>query len=203
MGLQRTVDPTVEPISLAEAKAHLRVTHTDDDSSIAIYIRAAREWMEGPYGFLGRALVTQTWRLTLDAFPTAEIKIPLPPLQSIVAVSYDNPAGVDTVIADTNYFVDDQSEPGWVVPVSAFSWPTPINAINSVRIDFVAGYPPTSDSPPNLTSKIPYNIRAAMLLLIGHLYENREENIVGLSVNKLPMGVDMLLRQYKIHLSMQ
>jgi len=201
MALQRTIEPTVEPISLEEAKLHLHVTHSDEDSLIAIYIRAAREWTEGPSGFLGRALVTQTWRLTLDSFPTAEIKIPLPPLQSVVGVYYDDPSGVEQTISPDDYYVDNQSEPGWVLPV--VSWPTPLNAINAVRVDYVAGYGATADSPPSLTGKIPFNIKAAMLLIIGHLHENRAQNIVGQAVGELPMGVDYLLRQYKIHLSMQ
>jgi uncharacterized phiE125 gp8 family phage protein len=201
MALQRTIEPTVDPISLEEAKLHLHVTHSDEDSLIAIYIRAARDWVEGPSGFLGRALVTQTWRLSLDSFPTAEIKIPLPPLQSVVGVFYDDPNGVEQTISPDDYYVDNQSEPGWVLPV--VSWPTPLAAINSVRIDYVAGYAATADSPPSLTGKIPFNIKAAMLLIIGHLHENRAQNIVGLPVDELPMGVDYLLRQYKIHLSMQ
>jgi uncharacterized phiE125 gp8 family phage protein len=201
MALTLITPPTVEPISLEEAKAHLRVIDSDDDAMIEIYIRAAREYMEGPYGFLGRALVTQTWQLTLDAFPDNEIKIPLPPLQSISNVYYDDADGDETTLSPDDYYVDSASEPGWIVPVA--EWPTTLDAINAVRINFVAGYAPdTGQSPTDYTANIPFNIKAALLLMIGNMYEHREENSET-SLSRLPMGVDALLRQFKIHLSMQ
>src|SRR4030095_8045227 len=151
--LVRLVAPTTTPLSLSEVKAHLRVDDTDLDDVIQIYLDAATAHVDGEWGYLGRALVTQTWRLTIDTFPSAEIKIPLPPLQSISSVSYFDSAGdPQTLIEDTDYFVDDQSEPGWIAPMT--SWPTTLDAINSVAIDFVAGYAGTS-SPPSLTENIP------------------------------------------------
>ncbi len=199
MALTLITPPAVEPISLAEAKAHLRVAHTDEDSTIAIYIRAAREFVDGPYAFLGRALVTQTWDLTLDEFPLNEIKIPLPPLQSITTITYDDSTGSAFVMNSADYYVDIASEPGWVVPVE--DWPITLDAINSVRIRFVAGYAANTDSPPDLTANIPFNIKAAMLLIIGTLYENREQNFEGI-INKLPFGADALLRSHRVQLGM-
>lgn len=200
MALTLITEPEVEPLTLEETKAHLRVLHTDEDNLIAIYIRAAREYVDGPNGFLGRALITQTWRLTIDEFPLEEIKIPLPPLQSVVDVKYDDTAGVEQAVATTDYYVDAASEPGWIVPVG--SWPTPLDAINAVRVTFKAGYSATTDSPPDLAGNVPFNIKAAMLLIIGNLYENREDNVVGTIVNKLPNGAEMLLRRHKFDLSM-
>jgi uncharacterized phiE125 gp8 family phage protein len=199
MALTLITPPAVEPISLSEAKAHLRVSHTNDDTLIAMYIRAVREYLEGPYGFLGRALVTQTWRLTLDEFPLNEIKIPLPPLRSISSIAYDDTAGNEQIIDSDDYYVDSASEPGWVVPVSA--WPTPIESINTVRIDFVAGYPPGTGSPVDLAENIPFNIKAGMLLMIGNLMEHREENIAD-TINALPFGGDILVRRHKFDKSM-
>jgi uncharacterized phiE125 gp8 family phage protein len=202
MGLTLITAPTIEPISLTEAKAHLRVTHTDDDTMIGLLIRAARQWIEGPYGFLGRALVQQTWRLTLDEFPaTGDIKIPLPPLRSVVSVLYDDSGGVEQLLPPTSYFVDTASDPGWLVKVTNATWPTTLDAINTVRIDFIAGYAPTADSPPDLTANIPFNIKAALLLVLGNLYENREAT-VATTIDTLPLGVDPLLRQFKVHISM-
>jgi uncharacterized phiE125 gp8 family phage protein len=94
MALTLITPPTVQPISLVEAKQHLRVVDNDDDDIIQLYIQAATEYVDGPYGFLGRALVTQVWQLTLDSFSAAhEIKIPLPPLQGIISIEYDDPSG--------------------------------------------------------------------------------------------------------------
>jgi uncharacterized phiE125 gp8 family phage protein len=201
MALTLVTAPAVEPISLTEAKAHLRVSHSNDDTLISMYIRAAREYVEGEHGFLGRALVTQTWRLTLDEFPTNEIKIPLPPLQSVVNVYYDDSDGNEQTVDSDLYYVDTASEPGWVVPVAI--WPTPLDAINAVRIDFIAGYLPTTDSPPDLAGNVPFNIKAAMLLMIADWMENREEtSSEPVNSNIFHSGADRLLRRHKIDKSM-
>lgn len=199
MALKLITAPLAEPLTLAEVKQHLRVDHTEEDGLIAIYIRAAREHAER---FLGRALVSQTWDLYLDAFPVNEIRIPLPPLRSVESIRYDDTAGEEQTVSTLEYYVDTANEPGWVVPDSTTTWPTTIDAVNAVRIRFVAGYAPTADSPEDLASNVPWGIKAAMLLIIGNLYENRENNVVGVITNKLPHGAEWLLRPYRIELSM-
>ncbi len=201
MSLRLITAPAVEPLTLAEVKAHLRVDHTDDDNTIALYIKAARQYLEGPYSFLGRALVTQTWELVLDEFGTDEIKIPLPPLQSIVDIRYDDTAGNEQVVSTADYYVDTVNEPGWVVPVTT-GWPTPVDAVNSVRIRFIAGYSPTTDSPPDLAGNVPWDIKAGMLLHIGSMYSHRETVVVGQTVAQLPWGAENLLRPHRIQMGM-
>lgn len=199
MALRLITAPTVEPISLAEAKAHLRVDTTDDDALIPIYIGAARvdceEWA-------GRAFVTQTWELVLDKFPVDEILLPRPPLQSVTSIKYDDAAGVEQTLATTEYTVDTASQPGWVVPVTG-GWPiATFEGINSVRIRYVAGYIMTN-SPADLTENIPASIKAAILLHLGRLYDSREDVIVGTTVTQLPIGTaEYLLRPYRVALGM-
>ena len=200
MSLTLVTPPAVEPLSLEEAKSHLRVNFNDDDAIIQLYIQAARSYVDGEDGFLGRCLVTQTWLLTLDAFPTDEIKIPLPPLQSIASITYDDPAGVSQTVSVDDYYVDVAKEPGWVVPIN--SWPTPIDAINAVRILFTAGYEPGLDSPSDLTGNIPASIKAGMLLMIGSWYDQREDLVVGTIVQKLPFGSENLFRPFRVQLGM-
>jgi len=199
MALTLITPPAVEPLTLEEVKLHLRVDASDEDNLINIYIRAAREFTEA---FLGRALVTQTWKLTIDEFPIGEIKIPKPPLQSVSNVKYFDSAGLEQTLATSEYYVDAASEPGWVVPVTNSVWPTPLDAINAVSVEFVAGYSPTADSPSNLASNVPFNIKAGMLLIIGNLYENREDNVVGVISTRLPNGAEYLLRRHKFDLSL-
>jgi uncharacterized phiE125 gp8 family phage protein len=197
MALVRLVAPTTTPLSLTEVKAHLRVDGTDQDSVIQMYLDAATNYADGEWGYLGRALVTQTWRLTIDTFPCAEIKIPLPPLQSITSVSYYDSAGdFQSLVEDTDYFVDDQSEPAWLMPMT--SWPATQDAINSVAIEFVAGYAGTS-SPPSLTENIPAAIKQGMLLLITDWMEHRQ-NVMTETVNGLPFGTKALWTKYTIDL---
>lgn len=200
MSLTLITAPTVEPLSLVEAKAHLRVVDDDDDELIALYIQAARSFVDGKDGFLGRCLVTQTWQLTLDEFPLDEIKIPLPPLQGIVSISYFNPQGNITTMAQGDYYVDTDSEPGWVVPLT--TWPTPLAAINAVQIQFIAGYAPNENSPADLTANVPAQVKQGMLLMIGAMYDQREDFVVGTIAQKLPFSSDNLFRPYRVQLGM-
>jgi uncharacterized phiE125 gp8 family phage protein len=201
MALRLITAPAVEPITLTEAKAHLRVDHSDDDAKIEICIQAARSYVDGKDGFLGRALVTQTWELVIDEFPTNEIKIPLPPLQEIVSVKYDDGGGVERTLDAVEYFIDAVSEPGWIVPLTT-GWPSTLDGINAVRIRFIAGYPPGTDSPIDLAANVPGSIKAAMLLHIGALYEHREAVVVGQTAVLLPWGAEHLLRPYRVQLGM-
>lgn len=207
MALRLITPPALLPVTLAEAKAHLRVDSTDEDAVITLMIETATAHVDGPNGFLGRALVDQTWELVIDAFPPApdtdpllnQIKIPIPPLIEVVSITYDNTAGMPIVYPSASYTVDTVSEPGWVVPAS--SWPATFAGINSVRIQFRAGYINTADSP--TTGFIPSDIKGAILLYIGALYANREEvSVEGRVPVELPWGADRLLRRRRIDLSM-
>lgn len=206
MALRLITAPSVEPLTLAQAKAHLRVDHSDDDAMIGMLLAAARQHIDGRDGWLGRALVTQTWELVLDSFPGGcagansgpEIKIPIPPLQSVTSISYDNADGDPTVLPADTYTVDTDSAPGWVVPNSDSPWPTTFNAINAVRIRFVAGYAPSTDSPPDLRANVPAPIKAAILLMLGTLYENRETIVIGQSAVTLPWAAEALLAPFRI-----
>ncbi len=201
MGLKLITPSTTEPISLTEAKAHLRVVASDDDTFISALIKAATRNCEN---WTGRAFVDQTWDLYFDEFPTGddlEIMIPRPPLIEVSSVSYNDSAGVEQQIDPAEYYVDRISEPGWIVPAGAgvSGWPTPIEAINSVRIRFRAGYL-TNDSPAD--TFVPEDIKAAIKLTLGSMYEHRETQVVGSISTKLPFGVENLLRPYRVLLGM-
>ena len=77
MALTLITAPTVSPISLQQAKDHLRISHSDDDDKVQLCIDAATSFVDGEDGFLGRCLVTQTWELTIDTFPDNEILNPI------------------------------------------------------------------------------------------------------------------------------
>jgi len=204
MALTLIMPPAVEPLTLAEAKSHLRVDTTDDDDLIAALLTASRSFCEE---WTGRAFVTQTWELTLDEFSSDlnadEIEIPRPPLQSVTSVKYDDSNGLEQTLATDQYDVDTASQPGWVVPITS-GWPSVVwDGINAVRIRYVAGYAPSEDSPANSTDNIPGAIKAAIRLYLGQLYDQREDIVVGTIVNKVPSGsVQSLLRNFRVRLGM-
>lgn len=181
---------------------HLRVVDDDEDDLIEALIKAARSNVEE---WTGRALIDQTWDLYFDSFPTdlehLEIKIPKPPLISVVGVFYNDSAGVEQEISTSDYYVDNVSQPGWIVPAgsSPTAWPTPIEAINATRIRFRAGYV-NNDSPAD--TFVPEDIKAAVKLLLGSMYEHRETMVVGATAVQLPFGVENLLRPHRVLLGM-
>jgi uncharacterized phiE125 gp8 family phage protein len=197
MAVRIITPPTEYPLTLAEVKAHLRVDHTDEDTMITAYLAAATAHAEK---FLGRALMTQTLELVLDSFYDPQIMIPMPPLQSVVSVLYDDGAGDEqTLVLNTDYVVDTASQPGWVVAVAG-TWPTTIDTVNSVRIRYIAGYVNTNDSPPS--AAVPFDIKAAILLLVGSLYGNRESVVVGVTTSMVPWSAEQLLRQHRVELAL-
>lgn len=162
MRLRLITAPASEVVTSAEAKAHLRVESTDDDALIIAYLTAARAHMDGRDGILGRALMTQTWELVLDAFPTAAISLPLPPLQSITSIKYQDSSNVEQTLDAADYVVDTTSESSRVYPVT--SWPSTYSTPNAVTIRFVAGY--------GNASAVPEPIKTAIKLKVQALYDN-------------------------------
>jgi len=184
MALKLITPPATEPVSLAEVKTHLRVDITDDDDLITALVVAAREYCEA---FQNRAYITQTWELTLDEFPETPLVIPKPPLQSVSSVKYIDYEGTETVFDAANYIVDTSSEPGRLTLAYGVTWPTvTLQRLNGVKITFTAGY---GDS----ASDVPQTVKQAILLLVGHWYENREASLVGSVSREIEFAVHALL----------
>ncbi len=176
MGLALFTGPSVEPLSAAEAKSHLRVDSTDEDVDILGKIVAARNQAEG---FLGKRLITQTWDLYLDEFPSWEInlaKLGSIPLISVTSIIYDDPAGTSTTLSASLYRVDAVN--GRITPAYGQSWPLTRCETNAIRIRHVVGYGPAAND-------VPFTIRSGMLVRIGTLHEHREEKVVGTIVTAL------------------
>lgn len=190
MGLRLITPPTAEPVSLVEAKRHLRVEHSDDDDYIAMLVTAARQTIDGRDGWLGRALMPQTWEYVFDAFPAGEIRLPFTPIQSIAGIFYDDTDGLEQTVDPAGYYLDNASYIPWVM--SSAGWPTStLSAVNAVRVRFVAGY--------ENAAAVPAPIRHAILLMVGHWYMNREAVTVSTADPKvLPMAVDALLTPYRV-----
>lgn len=191
MSLTIVTPPAEEPVTLTEAKNHLRVDLTDDDSLISALIVAAREHAEA---ITRRAFITQTLKLSLDAFPAnnGPIYVPMPPLQSVNSLKYFDTDGMEQTLTEgTDFLVDNESEPGRITPAPDTGWPVTQNRPNAVSVEFVAGF---GDA-----SKVPQGIKQAILLMVGHWYENREAvTMQGNNAGELPMAVDSLLMMHRI-----
>ena len=182
----KLITPAAPIVSWGEAKAHLRI---DDDTERALvegYIAAATQHLDAALGILGNATMgVQTWELYFDAFPagSAPIKVPLSPLVDVPWIFYFDAVGFPTEMPTSDYFVDIESRDGWIVP--SVPWPATIAAINVVTVRFRAG-----------STVIPAPLRQAILLMVGHFYENREA-VTPVSLNEVPMAVDRLIAPYR------
>lgn len=189
MPLKVVTPPTQEPISLAEAKLHCRIDLADDDTLISGYIAAARVYVET---VCNRALIEQTLEHYLDNWPEdGELILPRSPVQGVTSVTYTDADGGTHVFAASNYVVDVLSAPARLVLKSGASWPgDELQVVNGIAVRFVAGWAqPAAVSAP---------IRQAMLLLIGHWYENREATTVGEVSRAIAFAVESLLLNERI-----
>jgi uncharacterized phiE125 gp8 family phage protein len=171
--------PAIEPVTVVQAKTHLRVTAATDDTYIGIIITSAREWVEM---VSGRSFITQTWDMYLDRFPVCDdfIELPRPPLQSVTSVKYTESDDTENTFNASNYDVDDDRDPGRVVLGYTKSWPTAtLRPMSPVVVRFVSGY---GDS----TTNVPERFRQAIQFLVGEMYENREPQVTGTIVSALP-----------------
>lgn len=209
MKLLLITDAALEPVTLQEAKNHLKIDAdmTEDDTLIVMLIGAARCYAEG---FTGRALITQTWQGTLDNFPGyvipgaalsvssalrnvgSDIYLRKSPVKSITSVSYMDTDGNWQTMPAPDYVFDPSGIVQRLSPAYGKSWPATRQQIANVRITFTAGYGAAA-------SDVPENFRHWMLLRIGTLYANREEVAIMTrgKVDPLPF-VDSLLDYLKV-----
>ena len=189
--LTRASGPEVEPVSVADAKQHLRVDSENDDLYIAGLISAAREWCET---YTDRTFVHTQWTVTFDTFPW-EIELPRPPVavaagNTATTITFAQEGGGTGTLATSAYRVDRAAEPGVIRTVYAGTWPSHLLDKNSVSVTWWAGY--GADG-----TKVPKVVRSAILMLVGSWYEKREAVIAGTISKEIEFGVKALLDSIK------
>jgi len=185
----RTVAPTVDVITLEEAKTHCRVDGSDEDMLITALIEAATAHLDGYSGTLGRALITQTWRQDFDGFSDF-MRLPVGNLQAVSSVTYYDADNATQTLA-TSVYTSFSDEIGPFITLKPDEeWPTSYTRQDAVRVTWTAGYGTAA-------SNVPGAIRAAMLLLIGHWYTNREAIVSDKTTAELPMAVNTLLAPFR------
>lgn len=187
MNLTLITPPAIEPVSLDEAKLHLRVDGQDEDDLLSAYLTAAREVCELESR---RAFITQTWEMALESWPVHPwIELLRPPLQSVLSVKYTDSLGAEQTMASDDYLVGPATTPGRIWLGYGKSWPsTTLQPGAAIRVRYVAGYGDDAAS-------VPQRYRQAILLLLGHYYENREAVTAQVRFNlaPIPLGVRSLL----------
>lgn len=187
MALILLTGPAEEPVTLADARAHLRLDGTEENALVEALIAAARAALEAE---TRRAFVTQSWRLTLDDWPEGTVQLPLAPVSEVTAVSIADAEGallpLDAEIYETALAGDTPR----LAARRGQVWPMPATRLAGIAIDFTAGYGAAGDVPPPL--------RQALLLLVAHWFEHREPAGAG---TELPRAVTALVAPWRrLHL---
>jgi uncharacterized phiE125 gp8 family phage protein len=169
------------PITLTEAKAHLRVDHSSDDTYINGLMLSVTELCEN----LQRRIYVQRQKVHyLDEFPSDEIRPPYSPLVTVDSIKYYDTDGVLQTLDSGVYDVDTDKEPGRITLAYNQTWPATRPIANAVEITYTAGYADQAN--------VPDDIKHMVKLLLGHFYENRE-SVSELNLRAVPQAFRTLL----------
>jgi len=185
--------PSVEPLTLTEAKLYLRVDQSTEDNLISGMLVAARQWVET---YTRRALVTQTWDFRYESFMDTRQPLILPkaPLQSVTSITYLDEDGVSQTLASSNYSVRTLSGAtagrGYIELNDDVSLPSLYtDALAPVTVRAVCGY--------GAAAAVPDGIKMAIYLMLGDLYEQRQETMMSVS-SKTKTTIERLLGPYRL-----
>lgn len=188
MSMTMTAAPVAEPMTLAEAKAHCRVDGDAEDAFITSLIVTSRLQIEAA---LGLALITQSWRLSLDAWPEGgALELPMRPVQSVQAIEVERPGSATTTLPLSSYHLDGNAVPARVL-LDPAAIPMPDAIAEGISIRFTAGFGANA-------ADVPQPIRHALLLLVAHWFENREPTTAGVPLAAIPDAVSALLAPFRV-----
>ena len=178
--------PSAEPLSLVEAKAHLRLDSTDEDDLVTALIVAARQVVEK---HTGCALITQAWRVIADAWPDiGPLKLPLRPFISLTAIRVFDAGNAAATLSPATYFVDPQPAAPRVLFANAP--PAPGRALAGIEIDMLIGYGPAALS-------VPEPLRLAIRMLVAHWFEARGDAASDASARQIPAVIEAVLQPFR------
>jgi uncharacterized phiE125 gp8 family phage protein len=188
LSLQHRVElvtaPANEPVSLSEVKSHLRVEHNDEDALIARLIGAAIDYIDVT-GALGQGMITQTWGEWFGA-NLGTVRLSLGPIQSVTAIKYYDTNNALQTATLSDFFILGRPGHTTLKPKSGFNWPVAFARDDAIKVEYVIGYGTTPGS-------IPQTVRHGLMMLVGHWYENRENELIGTISKTLPHGFSALM----------
>lgn len=185
---------TIKALTVAEAKAHLNVTHTEDDSLISDYIDAATKVIEDR---CRRCFVEQTRRLVMTGFDDRRyvhdrvIYPPRSPLNSVSSITYIATDATTTTLASSDYIVSAYESPGRISEGYSATWPATYGVADDVTVTYLVGSSTT-------TAGVPANVKQAIRMLVAHWYRNREHVIIGTIQAELNWALDALLEAEQV-----
>lgn len=184
--LKRVSAPVDFPVTVCECKADLRVQHSAEDELIGSLIADATDYMGAPNGVIGKALITQSWEVSLPA-PACDGKIYLPitPAQSISSIQYYDIDNAIQLLDVADFILIGDEDAATVEPASGVSWPATYNRFDAIKITVVVGFGDNKNAVPN-------SIRRAIRLLVAHWFEHRHA-ATEKPLTEMPLAVQSLV----------
>lgn len=178
-------EPASELLSLEEVKKHLKVELDDEDVLIMGMIAAAIGHLDGEEGWLGRSITRQTRAWRLNSFAPVRLRVPYPPVVSVTSVTYADGGETFATVDPATYEMVGR----FLQPKFGQSWPSAGSGAGSVLVTYEAGY-----------TVLPPAMRAALLLMIGDLYAQRESFVIGTIASSVPMSttVEGMLAPFRV-----
>jgi len=188
MTLTNITDNTFEPLTVSDVREHLRITSSSETRLLKSIITTARQYVERRTGL---RLGTSLWILSLDTLDADEVVVvPEPPLQAVSSVQYVDINQTTQTVSTSVYEIDTGAVPGKIRPRFGKQWPTDIlDHPNAINVTFTAGYASVAE--------IPCGVIHGMLLLIGHWYNNREDN-TQVNLHSILSGAEHLFRMHSV-----
>jgi len=192
MADQIITEPSIEPVTTAEQKSHMRVDISTDDTLIENLVKSARIIIEK---LTGLKLISQVWKLVLDEFPSEDyIELPYWPVISVDEIKTIDVDETEAVFSSDNYVTDLISIPATITLKDDQEWTDPAagyQVVNGVEIKFTCGYGTSA-------ADVPEPLKLAIKMLAAHFYENREATAI-VKLNELPMGISSLIENYRTY----
>jgi len=189
MNITTLVEPSVEPVTVAEARTLLRVETSDEDALLSSLIATARMTVEQS---TGRSLINRDLQAVTDHWPNRQrFVLPSPPLQQVLSVSIRDQTGAETVWDSENYLVETSGPAPYIALMPGAVWPSVQHGAGAIRIRYRAGY---GDAP----TDVPPPLAHAVLLLVAHWYENRVPVVINAAASRIPGTVDALIAGHRL-----
>lgn len=173
MSTRLITPPATLAVSVADAAVNLRI----DEPELTYLAPLVTAWIAGvtEYAehYMGRSIINQTWRVVLDCFSDA-VRLDNCPVVSVTSVKFRDADGVMQTLDPQDYYMDNHSEPAYIVPAVGKSWPTTAAHLNSVEVEYVAGYGATP-------ATVPPTVRAFILSKLTEQFDPsvRNESVQG------------------------
>lgn len=183
MLLRRVAPATTLPVTVAEARQHLREPDVSENGLIETMIAAACDMVAE---MTGRVLVAETWEAAYPAV-AGDLKLPKSPVLSVTSIGFYDAADAPQVAELSGFYVFTDDDTCTIRPKSGAAWPSTIARADAITVTFQAGY-----------AVLPPALRSAILLTMAHLYEHRESVVIGAATVELPLGIQSLINLHRL-----